>query len=460
MNPDYSYDLDIFGQQPMLKLYTQICLCFPLRDTISRTFVYKTLTQGLDRLHVTFPWLAGEVINEPSGEGNSGTFKITQSTKDIQRLLFKDLTDDPSKPTMSFLRESRFPMESLGESDIAPRKSLPKDPHESMPVFIVQATYIAGGLILTFVGQHQAMDMIGQSHLMSLLSKACRNEPFTDEDISSGNLSRREIIPLLGEPYTPGPELTPQIIKILSSESDPSDATKNPTPPTAPSCTWANITFSAESLTALKSLASQSLTLSAAYITTDDALSAFLWQRITLARRTRLAPSAATTLARAVDVRRYLGFPSTYPGVVLNMSYHPSPLQTLVSTPLGAIASELRQAIDSKTSTLGYSTRSLATYLSRTPDKTKISPTATADLSTDILLSSWAKLDCYDLDFGLGLGKPEAVRRPRFKAFESLIYLLPKRGDGEICVAVCLRDEDWEQLKEDEEFWTFAEYIG
>ncbi|KAL8766368.1 MAG: hypothetical protein Q9209_006838 [Squamulea sp. 1 TL-2023] len=444
----------------MLKLYTQICLCFPLPSTTSGASIRKTLTEGFDRLHAIFPWLAGEVINEPSGEGSSGTFKIIRSTKDIQRLLFKDLTDNPSTPTMSFLRESRFPMGSLDESDIAPRKSLPKDPHESAPVFIIQATYIAGGLVLTFVGQHQAMDMIGQGYLMSLLSKACRNKSFTDEDISSGNLSRREIIPLLDEPYTPGPELALQMIRPLSSQSDPSDATKNPASPTAPACTWANITFSAESLAALKSLASQSLTLSTAYITTDDAISAFLWQRITLARRTRLGPSAVTTVARAVDARRYLGVPSTYPGVTLNMSYHTLPLHTLASTPLGAIASELRHAIDPKTSALGYKTRSLATHLSRTPDKSKISPTATADLSADVLLSSWAKLDCYNLDFGLGLGKPEAVRRPRFRPFESLIYLLPKKGNGEICVAVCLRDKDWEQLKEDEEFWRFAEYVG
>ena len=56
----------------------------------------------------------------------------------------------------------------------------------------------------------------------------------------------------------------------------------------------------------------------------------------------------------------------------------------------------------------------------------------------DIMLSSWAKLDCYELDFNLGLGKPDSVRRPQFAPVESLIYLMPKTLDGEIVVGICL----------------------
>ena len=78
----------------------------------------------------------------------------------------------------------------------------------------------------------------------------------------------------------------------------------------------------------------------------------------------------------------------------------------------------------------------------------------------DIRLSSWAKENCYDLDFGFG--KPEAVRRPRFVvgAREGLVYFLPKTLEGEIAVGVCLRDDDLERLKGDEEFAKFGTYVG
>lgn len=142
------------------------------------------------------------------------------------------------------------------------------------------------------------------------------------------------------------------------------------------------------------------------------------------------------------------------------MTYHTYTLQKLVEEPLGGVASQLRSALDPKTSNLGYDTRALATFLNRTPNKNIVSFTATLDLSADIIFSSWAKVDCYGLDFNLGLGKPEAVRRPRFNPVESLIFLMPRTLDGEIAAAICLRDEDMERLRVDEEFNKYGRYIG
>jgi len=151
-----------------------------------------------------------------------------------------------------------------------------------------------------------------------------------------------------------------------------------------------------------------------------------------------------------------------YPGILQNMTYHTFSLQKLVDEPLGGVASHLRAAVDPKTSSLKYNTCALATFLHRSDslNKASVSITATIDPSSDIMLSSWAKVNCYDLDFNLGLGKPESVRRPRFDPFESLIYLMPKAREGEIAVAICLRDEDMERLRADVEFKEHARYVG
>ena len=145
------------------------------------------------------------------------------------------------------------------------------------------------------------------------------------------------------------------------------------------------------------------------------------------------------------------------------MMYHRYTLQKLLEDegePLGGVASQLRSALDPKTSNLGRNTRALATFLNHTLDKTTISVTAMLDLSADIMLSSWAKLDCYELDFNLGLGQPEAVRRPHFAPVKGLIYLMPRTLGGDISVAICLRDEGMVRLRADEEFAKYGRYIG
>jgi trichothecene 3-O-acetyltransferase len=456
--------LDILGQQPaLLKLYTQICFCFSVADASSHSAIIKILTNGLERLSASFPWLAGKVVNEGSGKGNTGIFSFKPLEK-IPRLVVKDLRHDPSIPTMDAFKRANFPFSMLDESIIAPRKTLPDSSDESAsdaaPVFLLQANLISGGFLLTFVGQHNTMDMIGQGQIIHLFSKACHNEQFTSEELSSGNLARRNLIPLLDDSYKQGSELAHQIVKPPPSHPISSGTNGNSAPPPPPKCAWAYFTFHPTSLTAVKSLATKTITLPSGYISTDDALSAFIWQSIVRARLPRLNPTAESTFARAVDVRRYLDVSQTYPGVMQNMTYHTYTLQKLVEEPLGSVASQLRSALDPRTSNLGYHTRALATFLNRTPDKNIVSVTATLDLSAGIMLSSWAKLDCYELDFNLGLGRPETVRRPQFEPVESLIYLMPRTLDGEIAVAICLRVEDMERLRADEEFAKYGRYIG
>lgn len=436
--------LNILESQPSLKnLYTQICFCFSVADDSSHSAIINTLTNGLERLSASFPWVAGQVVDEPSG-----VFRIKPLEK-IPRLVVKDLRHDPSIPTMDALKGANFPFSMLDENIIAPCNTLTGGSDKDSPVFLLQANFITRGLMLTLVGSHNAMDMTGQGHIFDLFAKACRNEPFTSAELSSGNVARRNMIPLLDDSYQPGDELAHQIVNPTLSP---------PLLSAPPKSTWAYFTFNHTALTTLKSLATQ--TLSLGYISTDDALSAFIWQSILRNRLPRLNPTAKATFARAVDVRRYLNISPMYLGLMQSMTYTTYTLQKLLEEPLGGIASQLRSALDPKTSDLGYKTRALATFLDRSPDKNVVSFTATIDLSTDIMLSSWSKLDCYELDFNLGLGKPECVRRPQFVPVESLVYLMPRALDGEIAVAICLRDEDMERLKADEEFVRYGSYVG
>jgi hypothetical protein len=159
-------------------------------------------------------------------------------------------------------------------------------------------------------------------------------------------------------------------------------------------------------------------------------------------------------------MRRHLNISPNYPGVMPNMVFYDSLLSDLLSSPVGKVASDLRKGVDPAKGELVHLTRALATALDRTPDKKTFSFMSNIDLSSDLMLSSWAGLDLYELDFGLGLGKPEAVRRPATIAVEGLMYLMPKRKNGEIALGLCLRDEDMERLKMDQRFIQYARFIG
>jgi hypothetical protein len=454
-----NFHLDIFGQGPRInRLYTQITLCFPLpgNSSVSDLELINIFTKGIEQLSANFPWVAGKVVNE------HGSFKI-KPFENTTRLVVKDYRNDRSAPTWDTLRRANFPFSMLDECIIAPRKTLAVSdvsdvPNSELPVFLIQVNFITSGLLLTINGQHGSMDMTGQGQIMHLFAKACRNEPFTPSELSIGNMDRKNIIDLLDDD-TPGPELDHQILKDTTSDGG-GQAVQPQTQPSE--CIWAYFTFPATSLAALKSLAMKTIPSGSNFVSTDDVLSAFIWQSITRVRLPRLgSPSTLNSaLSRNVDARRYLSIPSTYPGFITSSTLHTSAIGALVKEPLGSIAAQLRSALDP--ASIRYRMRASATRISNYGEEQKPSVAATSVPELDIRLSSWAKENCYDLDFGFGIGKPEAVRRPRFAAGarEGLVYFLPRALDGEIAVGVCLRDDDLERLKADEEFTKFATYIG
>ncbi|KAM0355193.1 hypothetical protein ACHAPU_001058 [Fusarium lateritium] len=442
-------ELDIMGQQPLLRIYTQISLCFPVADQSKYPVIITTLENGLSRLSGALPWVAGQVKCDAK-EGSSGIFSIKPFEK-TPRLVVKDLRNDASAPTMEGLRKAGFPMSMFDENVIAPRKTLPLGPDYSPddpePALLFQLNFIEGGLILTVNAQHACFDFTGQDEVIRLLSKACRDEPFTQEEISTMNLDRKTIVPLL-ENYEIGPELNHQLVKAPPS-------IEQPTPPPS---SWAFFSFSPEALSILKREAMHDLEASKEFVSTDDALSAFVWQSVTRVRLARVDDSTSTLFCRAVDVRTHLDVPKRYPGMLQNMTYSDSTLSQIACESLGQVALRLRRELYAPS--LRRRTQAMVTYLHNQEDKSSMSLTADVNPSTDIMLSSWAKTGLWGYDFGFGLGLPESVRRPHFEPYESLVYLLPKRPDGEITVAISLRDEDMDRLREDMKWKESALYIG
>ena len=443
--------LDAQGQNIRLsRLYTQLCLCFSTPETDPHSIISDVthyLDTGLTRLTTHFPWVAGRVVHEDS------VFKI-KPFNNSPSLSVKDLRSQ--LPSFRDYRAAGFPFSMLDEKVIASRNTLPERSDEPAPVLLLQATLIRGGVLLVVTGQHNCMDIRGQAQIIHLWAKACRGERYTEDELQGGNLPRWDVIPLSEDDDKS---------KDKSTFSRNAESTKKTTPDEdsneKPQSTWAYFIFSALSLASLKAIAVESI--ESGYVSTDDVLSAVIWQSIT---RTRLARSDSgtvpSTLDRQVDVRRHLGVPNTYTGNVVHKVSTTMTMQRVCEMPLGHLAVHLRTRLQS--TDFACEVRRAATVALANATQLSSHGTTATNRSTlpptDVRISSWVKEDCYHLDFGGVFGRPEAVRRPSFEAWEGLVYFLPKKEDGEVAVAICLRDGDLQRLRGDERFGVWGEWVG
>lgn len=425
--------LEIFGQQSSAGIQTPFLFCYSSPDTPDIDGIVQRLENGLLALCAALPWVAGNVICEDDDQG--GVFKI-RTTRAKPVIVVKDHREDLSVPSMSRLQAAGFPTSQLDEDLLSPVVVIPQGERieDRTAVVTLQVNLLRGGIILNLSGHHQVLDGTGQEQIAYFLNKACRGEPFTEEEVRIGNLDRASVVKPLPDAWQPGPN-SPYL-------KDSSDDTPPPRPPGE--LVWTDLPFASDSLARLK----QAARTASGYVSTDDALTAHLWQALARARRKRHPGSTPSTLGRAVNPRRYLDIPATYPGYISNMAHSRVSLDELADSPLSTVAKLLRSAVDPATSRLGESTLEYATLLYRARDKDSVSANQHLDLDTDLMVSSWAGMRCYRFDFGLGLGPPRAFRRTKHVPVPSLMFILPKDPGGGVVVTICARADDVEGLKE------------
>lgn len=445
---DFSKFQDVFGQLIFLKSYTQLCIGFPSNKAITDDELVVAIQTAATKLTDAFPWLGGQVINEGSGPGNSGLFKIVPYEKHQKNppVIVKKI----SELDYEEIFKKKAPASMLDGDVLAARKGIPlsyEKHEEPAEVFSIQVNFIKGGVILAFATQHNAMDMNAQGHLIYLFSKAMMGKPFTETELKEGNRDRRNVIPLLKDDE---PLLDHSLLKV----------DLNAGPPEMHPAIWVYFRFSRAHLDELKEKAISSVSNGriGTWLSTNDAVTTFFWQRLSAARQARLSPDDRTMLVRASNGRRSLNppLPPAYMGHCVTCTFTPLTFKEISNYKLGDLAVRLRKELMEIDD---YAIRSVVTLIARTPDKSTISYAASSDLSKDILFSSWAHQETQNLDYGV-LGKPDFVRRQRFAPLESLCYLMPKSRNGDIDLAACLRAEDLAMLAKDEEWTKYTEYIG
>lgn len=459
---EFDHMQDVVGQLPFLKTYSHLLLAFPLPDEDSaREDAIQRLQSASLCLTEAFPWLAARVVQESNTPGRSDSFHLRACelwSKPKSIIRFKDCSN--VMPCFQELVDARGPASMLPGELLAPRKAFPESYNETdkdpAPVVALQANLIRGGLLLDCAAQHNYVDMSGIAQCYNLLAVALRGEPIPDLAIKQGNMDRHFLLPLLQEN-----EALLDHSQFL--RPGPDNLSPPPVEPESP-FSWRYFRFSCAKLAALKELAVASVPeievtdRDTQHVSTNDAVTAFCWQRVTATRLARRqTPNAIAKFCRAVDARRAMDVPAGYMGDLVTIATSTMGFRDLAEAPLGDVAGRLRRDL-TIVNNREY-VRSFATWIERTPDKSVIAYGGRFNPDTDIGSSSWAQIQLANVDFG-PLGRPALIRRPDFAPLKSDIYFMPQTKAGDIDALLCFNQVDLDGLLGDEIWTAYADYIG
>jgi hypothetical protein len=313
-----------------------------------------------------------------------------------------------------------------------------------------QANFIDGGLLLTVGVHHSVCDGGGLDHILETwaLNTSVTNDSglFSKYDpVSNDRTPLNEGLPANSIADFPEYVLMP---------TPPVDATQM-APPTfqLPPMTAKIFYFSPEHLVDLK--------IAAKAYSTNDALCAFFWHHMTLARNPSKDPTdddktSAALFAVNIRSRTSPPLPPTYLG---NASFG-GIAQRLSITSLRDTQTGLCQAAAALRSGLNAINRPSRVpltigLLSSRPNSQDFKFGCHGFLGPDITMTSWADMGVRQRQWGT-LGKPDGFRIP-YEAADGVVAIFPRLENGGLEVMAGLETEPMERMLKNPGFQQFAE---
>ncbi|KAI2464008.1 hypothetical protein F4781DRAFT_425870 [Annulohypoxylon bovei var. microspora] len=436
---------DVLSQFPFLNGYTHTLRAFETSPATYRETIVADIQTALDKLRSKIPWLADQVIIVNTGAGTSGfitsaTWPASAPPNDVVRA-----DHDADFPPLPSLLKSGGPMSSFGPANLVPCPGLPH-PHglSPIPILIVRAVFITGGVLIVMSTHHNMIDGTGLMQLWDHLATLMNGESLSDEAIQWANEDRTQVVPLL----RPG-----ETAKDYSHLLRPNPWPLGPPPET----TWCGFTVSRSALAEIKDRASSKT--EGAFVSTDDALSAFCWQRICAVRLSsgRCHATQLSKFGRAINARRAVGLPDAYLGQMVVHATTRLSLGDVVGSSVSELAAMLRHDLeDARTE---WSVRSCATFMAGVSDKSRLLYGGLYNPATDIGGSSL--LTWGDRPFRMGaLGESKMFRKPDGPRIPGCMYFFPSDNEREMQLVLCLTREDLDGLGRDAEWGRYVKGGG
>ena len=468
------YQDNALGQLPMLQAYSHLMYFFPLPGDVSREKIVHDLSEAVTKVREVVPWIGARVINVGKADGSSGVYRPVSTPFPSPAVDVAEATNNDAVPTYAELAKAKAALSRIDAKVFTPVPGFPVRydvNSDEYPVHVVrvQATFIQGGVLVDFAIAHNMADARGHLGFIRLVAAAMRGEPFPESVLAQACLDRRNAVPLLGddEPMLDHSHHRRAPVTV--------DAPLTPKEPAR----YHIFRFTVASMAALKELAGRQRVEgvvddssaatdtsgappSVPFISADDALCAFYWQRLTAARqacrKVKLPASTMSRFGRQANGRRLAGLGEDYMADVIHTISTWLTLGELASLPLSGVAAHLRARLDATNT--AYHLRSFATFVAREPDKSTITYAGEFDQRVDIGCTSTRGLwrEAFP-SFGV-LGTPEYLRRPPSIPFTGTLALFPGTSEGDCDAVACLTDAEFEALRADPEWAKRVEYIG
>ncbi|GAD96243.1 hypothetical protein AN9265.2 [Paecilomyces variotii No. 5] len=440
------------------KGYLRYVFLFQLPENYDLDRVVNSLKTGYHAAENRISVMGCEAVPDADSK-QAGVLKLQKlKDGDIEGIVVKDLRAQGAFPqTYAELKSNNFPVSAF-DADILCRRSVWALPGEKLPISLVQANFIEGGLILTWCILHMVGDGTSFYVWAKVWAEECRRaqglgiiEPvelpdaiFSDRERIMRPSGRNKGL-LEDHPEYTIPSSTPEVAlrKMLS-----------------PDHRGQVFYFSPEALASLKAEASPKNATKPSdqeWISTNDALSALLWRTVMAVQWPlgSLEGDPQSVFNIAIDGRERTD-PPVHPntlGCFLEYIAIKAPIREILgSASLADLAIMIRKAIQRADNQF---TDDVITLVDKLEDVNHIFPTAFLDVpGFHCVQSSWVKFDLYSLDWGSALGgKIDSVRAPHVGVINGLQVVLPVLPNGGVEVLVGVEANCLDKLLH-EPLWT------
>lgn len=450
--------------QAVVRCWSSYVLCFQMPPDQSSRQIFGYLKQGLQETIEQFPFISGSLATKDGAK--EGSLQVNIGPESGVAFGFRDLSQLPIANDLTFekLRQCHFPpsMVESPELCIAPdAKTIESAVRQ--PVFLAQATFVRGGVLLFFAHSHQIADVTGTNSIMRTWSQNVSAittgvTPHISEALRQSSLDADRRRLSNGDVDKSIPESSfPMVIDRSDVGTRPLPA-KVPNQDQNPSMIWY---VDKARLQDLKNLA-RPIEGKDAYISTLDALNALMWRAICRARRLRERGIPISRLFFVCDIRSKLQ-PPIRPDSTCNATMKLHAAQACadiqdqdLATSLAACASSIRLAIRNFSQSLF---ETWIAYVKSAPSFLSLKAKENLCHGPDVVVTDHSKVSAYQYVWG-PLGSIERIRNPWWarsmpKPY-SQVTLMPRLRDGGLEILTNFEEEVNHRLLEDPELRQFA----
>ncbi|KAK3898178.1 transferase family-domain-containing protein [Staphylotrichum tortipilum] len=428
---------------------------FLFRTTQPVSALVGRFQHGLDRLCEQLPWLSGNLHS--TGDTSLG-LKLRWNTNERRPAV----VDRGSIPlAYEALATDGFPPSSIPDHvwpTLLAFDSLP--PGAGLPVLELTVFGFGDnqGVGLCFCKHHSVMDAPGVDQLLRIWAKCISDVPTISKDPTPAFSPRVWMPDALSTEINATSALHLNALLTLHPEFYTTDPVPQLT--TLPVAATKMIHLPLSRLNSLKSRVAKHMQVRH---TTNTLLTAVLWSAITRARLQH-TPSLATSptlLLTVANGRRHLPVSAPpYFGNLLSFCGAELPISAVTATGGGesSFDAALAAVCDAVAASTARSRASWRPWAEMHSLVDKVGGYCRLRLRHDpftgrgFLVTSWANLGMYGVDFGAGLGRPEAVR-VRATGADGLCFVMPRRrseaGEEVLEVLLGLTSETFDALEED-----------